>query len=305
MSTRAKAISTIFALMTVAGVRLCAGETPKPEQKAEAKVVATPPSRVVALAPNAAEIIFGLGAGDSLVGVSEFCTWPPELKDTPRIGGLRDPNLETLLALKPDMMVLRGRSGPARKLCEARKIPVYNDRVESLADLYRTIADLGAMLDRRAEAKRLSEQIRRKLERIRVRCAVGRPPRVLLTLRSPTSLSNVMTCGRETFLNELIEIAGGENIFGDQETDWPAVSMEEIVSRDPEIIIEAMMTYEFDAGERAAIRKQWAKLKTVSAVRSGRIHIVTDDVLTVPSQRVTESAEILAGIIRSGSGGGG
>ncbi len=254
-------------------------------------------SRVIALAPNAAEIICGLEACDLLVGVSSFCKFPPQLDGVPKIGGLRDPDLEVILTLKPDLVILRGQTGPTRRLCLDRGIPVYDDKVESLHDLYTTITDLGRLVGRQTEAVAMIDLIKSELQAVARRVAGLGRPKVLFTLRSPQTLSNVFTTGNRTFISELIEIAGGRNIFADSEVLYPAASLEEIVARNPDVIIEAMTSDQLGDQQRRQLLDQWRKLGPVTAVRTGRVHFVTDGHFTIPSQRVTLTARTLMSII--------
>ncbi len=255
------------------------------------------PPRVIALAPNAAEIICGLGACDLLVGVSRFCTYPSELERVPKIGGLRDPDLETVLALKPDLVILRGKSGPLRRFCRLHAIPVYDDRVESIDDLYRTIAELGRLVNRTGQASAMIDRIKRELDAITAQVRDLPRPRVLFTLRSPMALANVITAGDGTFISELIEIAGGRNVFRDSPTLYPSVSLEEIVGRNPEVIVEAMTAEKIDGRKRKRLIRQWRALGPVSAVRKGRVHFVTDGYFTIPSDRMILTARELVTLI--------
>lgn len=254
-------------------------------------------TRVIALAPNAAEILCALGVCDALVGVSRFCTYPPELSGVPKIGGLRDPDLETVLALRPDLVILRGRGHALRELCRDRGIRVYDDRVETLDDLYQTIRELGELFHRAPQAGALIDEIRSGLRDIAVRVAGAGRPRVLFTLRSPSTLADVLTTGRGTFISELITIAGGANVFGDQDTRYPSVSVEEIVGRNPEVIIEAMTSQVITPALRATLTNQWRALPPIAAVRAGRVHFVSDDYLTIPSHRVTLAAQRFVALI--------
>ncbi len=258
------------------------------------------PVRIVALAPNAAEIICSLGSTNRLVGVGRFCTFPADLKSLPKIGGLRDPDLEAILALHPDLIILRGRgsaSEPIRRLAIDHGIQIYNDRVETLDDLYRTIRELGDLLDRRPQAKRLVHHIRTKLQSIATRATTRPKVKVLFTLRNPDSLTPLMTVGRRTFLNEIIEIAGGDNIFSDQDTRYPTVSLEEVVARNPTVIIESMPDQVIDRARRGRLLNQWRELTSVQAVQSGQVHFVTQPFLTIPSDRVILAAELLLSLI--------
>lgn len=263
------------------------------EKKASRGAVA---GRVVALAPNAAEIICGLGACDRLVGVSDFCTYPPEISGVERIGGLRDPDMEMLVALKPDLLVLRGRGAASQALrdfARTQGIHIYDDEVETLDDLYTTIRELGSLLDREKAARGMAAEIRQRLAAIR--SSVGDRPRVrvLFTLRSPTRLSNVFVAGKGTFIDELITIAGGDNVCGDSTTRYPQVGLEEIVARDPEVIIESLAGARIDDRRREELLDQWRALGHISAVENERVHFLTEEYLTVPSQRVVPAAHKL------------
>ena len=158
-------------------------------------------------------------------------------------------------------------------------------------DMYRTIADLGKLLGRDAEASAMIDGIKTELAKVSVRVENRPRPRVLFTLRSPLSLTSVLTAGRDTFVSELIEIAGGDNVFaGGGGALYPGVSLEEIVGRDPQVIIEAMTSDTIDANKRVDLIEQWQALGLISAVRNERIHFVTDGHFTIPSQRVTLTA---------------
>ncbi|NOT02505.1 MAG: ABC transporter substrate-binding protein [Phycisphaerales bacterium] len=254
-------------------------------------------TRVVALAPNAAEIICGLGACDRLIGVSSYCTYPLELAGVPKIGGLRDPDLELILTLRPDLLILRGKTPALEQMAAAHHIRIYDDGVETLGDLYRTVHDLGSGVGRIAEAAAMVADIQRSLNAVAVRIGTRPRVRVLLTMRSPTALEHVLSVGRGTFIHELIEIAGGQNVFDDQATRYPTVSIEEIVGRNPAVIIEAMSGRDLDDAKRRELLDQWQRLDSIDAVRNGRIHFLTDDFLLIPSQRVAQSAELLARVI--------
>jgi len=256
--------------------------------------------RVVAMAPNAAEIICGLGAGGQLVGVSSFCTYPPELADVPKVGGLQDPNLETIIALRPDLIVLRshGEAGhPLRQLAADRDIRIYDDNVETLEDLYKTIGDLGELLGRGEQAAEMIRRIRDELADVKRSFEGRRRVRVLFTLRSPTGLANLFTIGRDTYVHQLLEMAGGENIFGGHTTRYPNISLEEVVGRNPEVIIESMPGENINDRRRAELLEQWSGFERIDAVRHGRIFFVTEEYLTIPSQRITLAARKLAELL--------
>ena len=256
------------------------------------------PHRIITIAPNSAEIICALGAGDRIVGVSKFCVYPPELAERPRVGGLFDPDLEKIIALRPDLVVLRGHSESLERLCYEAAIRVYQDPTESLADVETCIHELGTLLGRPAEAATLQERFRGRLEAVRKRVA-GRPrPRVLLTVwRPPDKLATVLTAGRGTFLDQMIEIAGGANVFGHLDMAYPQVSVEAIIARRPDVIIEMLPELTLTKTLERQRRAQWRTLGTIPAVVQDRVVLLTDEHCLIPSPRYAEIVEKVSWIL--------
>jgi iron complex transport system substrate-binding protein len=253
------------------------------------------PRRILALAPNAVEVIFALGAGDRVVGVSRYTVYPPEALQLPRIGGLQDPDLETIVALDPDLVILRGRQAKLEGLCSVRGIGIFRDPSETLADLERTIAELGRLLDRTPQAEALQAQMRERLARVRAVASRYPPVKVLFTLRSPDRLVDISTVSRGSYLHELVELAGGDNIFGDLDTPYPLVSVEEVLARGPEVIIEAMPGVSSESAD--VFVEQWRRVGPIPAVENRRVHLLTEDYVTIPSPRVVLLAEKLLTVL--------
>jgi len=262
------------------------GATPHPDAIA---------SRIVALAPNAAEIVWELGAGSRLVGVSDFAVYPPALAELPRVGGLRDADLERILTLQPDLVILRGRQAKLEELCRTRGIRVYHDPTETLPDLYRAVERLGVLCDRRDAAIRLTQRLRDDLDAVQHRVADRPPVSVLLTIRSPDRLADITTAARGSYLHDVIELAGGRNVFGELDIAYPQVTVEEIVARGPTVILEAVPGA--DSAATAAMPAQWQSLPTIPAVRTGRIHVLTEDYVLIPSPRVVHLADRIAALL--------
>ncbi|HNQ23165.1 MAG TPA: helical backbone metal receptor [Phycisphaerae bacterium] len=279
-----------------------AGEPARVPVEATEDASGAVPRRIITLAPNAAQIICALGEGERIVGVDRFCVEPPELKDRPRIGGLFDPNLEKIVALRPDLLVLRGHQGAIEQLCRRRGIAVFYDRTERLADVTANVRALGELLQRRAEAEALARGFDERLEKISERYRDQPRPRVLLTVAPQADdFVHLLTAGKGTFLDEMIELAGGVNVFGQLEVTYPEVSLEEIIARRPEVIIE--MLPEEDSGPATAERwrRRWQRLPHVPAVVSGRVHIITDDQALIPSLGYVEIIEKVARLIHAES----
>lgn len=254
------------------------------------------PRRIVTIAPNAAEIIVALGESRRLVAVDKFCTWPDELAALPRVGGLFDPDLEAIVRLQPDLLILRGRNATLERLCADKNIAVYLDPTERLADIHTTIGRLGEMLGCASAAGKLQQRMRDRLDRIAAAIA-GRPrPRVFITIaRKPDSLADILTAGRGTFVDEIVTLAGGENVFAHVAMNYPQISLEAIVAAAPDVIIEAMPEAEPSDELLDGTPRLWQQLGPVPAVRNGRIFLLTDDHALIPSPRVVEIIAKIAG----------
>jgi len=256
------------------------------------------PQRVVVIAPNAAEIVCALGACDRIVGVGKYCIFPPQLSSRPKVGGLMDPDLERIALLRPDLFVLRGRSESLERLCREFHIDTYHDETDSLEGIETCIRDLGVKLQLEEKSLQLIRQFRQALDRLRKRTAGKPKPRVLMTvMRQPDRLRDILTAGRGTFLNQMLELAGGENIFKDVDAPYPQVSMEAILSRRPEVIIELLPEIDVDEARRKALLSQWQPFNMLPAVQSQRIYFVDDDYALIPSPRCVKIIDKLARLL--------
>lgn len=306
MSYNRRAVPALRVVLVVACLAVLAREAGSRARASDgAKQGAGPESaragsfkRIIATGPNSAEIICALGACDAIVGVSKFCIFPPELSSKARVGGLFDPDLERIAALRPDLLVMRGRSDSIETLCESLGVRIYHDEADSFAGIEKTALELGALLGRDDAAKNLVAEFRGRLSEIRKRVAGRGPPRVLLTvMRQPERLANILTVGRGTFLHEMIELAGGVNVFGDVEMPYPQVTGESIIAARPDVIIELFPEVEVSPELAEAMREQWRSLGPLPAAASGRVYFLTDDHSLIPSPRfvavVAKVAKIL------------
>ena len=253
------------------------------------------PVRIICGTPGLTEIVFSLGCGDRVVGVSQFSTFPPEAEAKARIGGLIDPNREKILALKPDLYLSQGRQGTMADFCRMYDISFFPLTLETLSDLFAAIRSIGGLLNVRTEAESLCLQISKELAAVRNRIGERRPRTVFLSLgHTPGELTGIMTMGEGTFLHELLELAGGRNIFSEVGASYPQISKEVLISRQPRIIIEIGG---LPAGKIDLLRKDWQKLSILEAVAEGRIYFLTEDFLLIPGVRVGQTADRLARVI--------
>lgn len=269
-------------------------------EKQPAREVTTRPvaRRIISISPNSTEIIASLGAADRLVAVSNFCVWPDSIKDLPRIGGLFDVNLEAMLTLRPDLVVLRGRQKAVEDLCAANGITLFEDKTETLEDIYKTLGELGDLLDAREKAIEVEREMRDRLDRI-ARAVAGRTrPRVLITIaRNTDSISSVMTGARGTFVDDMIRAAGGENVFADSAIAYPTISPEAILVAQPDVIIEAMPELELTKELERKLLAQWQAFGGIPAAKNNRVHILCDENATIPSPRIVDVIARLARLL--------
>ena len=257
-------------------------------------VLPGPPARIVSLVPSVTEIVFSLGAQDRLVGRTDFCDYPQAVRTKPSVGGMVNPNLETLVALKPDLVIGtdEGNREETFRQLERLRIPTYLVHANRIAETVDLIARVGELTGHQADAPRLTGEMLRRVEAVRRAVAPFRRPRVLYVLW-PDPL---IVPGRASMLTELIEIAGGVSITAGDGDAYPRLSLEAAVTRAPEVIILADHSTGASTAGRAAPEK-WQRLVSVPAIRAGRLHSADLSILHRYGPRVPEGLETLARMI--------
>jgi iron complex transport system substrate-binding protein len=248
-------------------------------------LAAAPPERIIAFSPNLTEIIFLLGAGGRVVGVTDFCELPAA-EAIPRVGGPANPNFEMMTALRPDLIVTLGQAAEASRFARERGIPVESIDMDSLATIRTGIARLGEILDARDAATSLTTRMDARLAVLARRREVLRgtqpPPRVFLSLmREPGRLAVLYTVSGGTFLNEALEWAGGANIFSDIRHSWPQISKETLLVRRPEVILELAPGRDLTDTQADGLAADWDSLPALPAVRDGRVHVLSQEGLLI------------------------
>jgi cobalamin transport system substrate-binding protein len=257
-------------------------------------VLPGPPARIVSLVPSVTEIVFSLGAQDRLVGRTDFCDYPQAVRTKPSVGGMVNPNLETLVALKPDLVIGtdEGNREETFRQLERLRIPTYLVHANRIAETVDLIARVGELTGHQADAPRLTGEMLRRVEAVRRAVAQFPRPRVLYVLW-PDPL---IVPGRASMLTELIEIAGGVSITAGDGDAYPRLSLEAAVTRAPEVIILADHSTGASTAGRAAPEK-WQRLVSVPAIRAGRLHSADLSILHRYGPRVPEGLETLARMI--------
>ena len=261
-----------------------------------------PPQRIVSLIPSVTEMLFAIGEGKRVVGVSTYDEYPPEVKRLPRVGGLLDPNVERLLSLKPDLVVLYGTQTELRQRLDRVGILYYSYEHRALADITTTLRAVGARIQSPARAEALAEDMERAIAAIRSSVAGLPHPRTLLVFeREPASLRNISASGGYGFLHDMLEAAGGANVFADVKQQAVTASTEMILARRPEVIVE--LKYGASATTDLARDLQaWDALASVPAVRNRRVHVLKGDQFVVPGPRVVAAIREIARTLHPPSG---
>jgi iron complex transport system substrate-binding protein len=234
------AIAHLFLVATLAAVVGCRPApaartgTPITDDAGDTVTLALPARRVVSLNPAATELLFALGAGTTVIGRTAWCDYPPEAKAVPSLGDGISPNLEAVVARKPDLVLLytSGQNAEAVRRLAQLGIPALRLRTDSLSDVPRLARLLGRLTGRDSAADSLVRAFDQDLARATIRPAGHRPSVFLLVWDQPP-----MTVGRGSFLTELLERAGAENLFADVASSSAPVSIEAVAARNPDVIL--------------------------------------------------------------------
>jgi iron complex transport system substrate-binding protein len=257
--------------------------------------LANPARRVVSLAPSATEILFAVGLDSEIVGVTTFCDYPPAAKAKPKIGSSIQ-NLEAIIGLKPDL-VLAVKSEIVRpdilaKL-EQLKIPIFILAPQTIEDILGHISTVGRLVGHDRDARVVVQGLRERLSVLRSRMGAVKPVRVFYVVNTDPLIS----VGSGSFIHQMLELAGGENIVGHTSIPYPKVSLEEVLRRDPEVLLFPVGASE---GIPEAEQQRWRKWTTLSAVVHNRLHQVKAELVNRPGPRVVEGVEAVARALHPG-----
>lgn len=254
------------------------------------------PERIVSMAPSLTEILFALGLDDKIVGVTIFSDYPPAALEKPKVGSFWQPNIEAVVAARPDLVVTL-QIEQQKSLADRLRRIGYNSLIvdiEKVNDLYEAAETIGEATDSRRQADELVGNLKNKLrelasmvgteERIKVLWVVQREP--------------LRVAGRDTFINEMIELAGGENAIGETLHKYPPIGAEQVIACRPDVIIEPTMTHSnLDSQKQTAVQ-YWSRFQNVPAVANGRIYVIHSGAVSRLGPRLYEGTEIIARCLR-------
>lgn len=252
------------------------------------RTVAIPdhPHRLVCLMPNVVDDVYALGAGSDVVAVPDYTKYPAQAKDKPSIGLPLSPSIETIVSLHPDLVLASGDLNHISTVNELEKlgIPVFVVNPHGIEGIYKSIESLGRALSREQAADKLVSGLRQREVRVR-QSAQGKPSTKVLML---VWYDPIVTAGKDAYITNMIEIAGGDSITADVPQEWPEVSLEFVLGRAPEALLIARgSNVSLDAIRN---RPGWLSLP---AIRNNRTYYV-DDRIEYPSPVAFDALEDLA-----------
>jgi len=248
------------------------------------------PQRIVSLAPSVTETLFALGFGNRIVGVTTYCDYPAEAQKLPKIGGFTNPSLEAIVGQRPDLVIGVNESSHPLKTRELERlgIKVTLISVTSLKDILNSIQSIAGWLGNPEAGRHLAQKIARQIDAVKKRVAPAPRRAILLAV----GIKPLVAVGGKNFIDELITLAGGENIAGKAAQPWLNLPDEYVIAKAPRVIIEAGM-----GAERERSAKRWQDLKSIPAVQEQRVYYYRSDKILRPGPRIGEGLEEIARLI--------
>jgi ABC-type Fe3+-hydroxamate transport system substrate-binding protein len=253
------------------------------------------PQRIVSTAPSITELLYALGLGDRVVGVDRFSRYPAEALRKPKIGDYANPNLEAIAALRPDLVIIPINPVKLADRLQILRLKVLEIDQESIAKVYDSFRTVGQATGAVERATKLTATVRGQLEAVRDRASRLKPTRMMFVVgRTPNRLDGLIVVGQASYLNEVIGLAGGENVFHDAVASYPTVSLEEVLARNPDVIVDMgdmADTVGVTQEHKGAVTALWERMSSIAAVRQHRVHAVASDIYVVPGPRVVDAAK--------------
>ncbi len=249
-----------------------------------------PAHRIVSLAPSITETLFAIGAANQIVGVTDYCNYPPEARMKQHVGGMINPNIEAIVGLHPDLIILsmEGNVRDDFTRLTGFGIPVFVSNPRTFAGIRRSIDQIGELTGHTAEAARLAGRQAARVDSIAA-LVHGAPIRTLCFV----SLEPIMVVGHNTFVNELLERAGAGNLAAGAAGTYPAYSREAVLSGNPEVII-VLSDVLADARHLTDLFPEWRNLP---AVQHHRVYVVNSDLVSRPGPRAVDGLNLLFHIL--------
>jgi len=263
------------------------------------------PQRIISTSPSITEILYALDLGNQVAGVTEYCHHPPEAKSKPKVGSFIQPNLETIASLRPHLVIIQ--KNPIQLESKLARLNLETLEVDygSVDQVFESIARIGQAAGVSNRAELLNRKLRLELDQVR-RATASRPrrPMTFIVGRTPGKIEGLIAVGSASYLRDLIQIAGGRNVFEDATGAYPQITLESLVARNPDVILDmgdTMGSPEETKRKREAILALWATFPVLKALRDRQVHPIFENIFVVPGPRVAEAARAFARLLHPGS----
>ncbi|MFH0872778.1 MAG: helical backbone metal receptor [bacterium] len=264
------------------------------------RAAAGPPQRIISLAPSVTEVFFALGLGDRVVGVTNHCRYPPSALSKEKVGDYYNPDIEAVLALRPDLVILlpeHEQSGDYLARLGVNALMVNHFTIQGVLD---SILLIGRTCGRAEVAEEMVQEIRGRMETIRRRTMSLPAPWVMVSVgRNMGSgmIKDIYICGQDGFYDQMIELAGGRNALQGGGVKFPIVSGEGILYLNPQVILDVIPDLAESGWKEADVLRQWDLLPQLDAVAKGRVHVLSHNYAVVPGPRFILILEDMARLI--------
>lgn len=254
-----------------------------------------PSKRIVSLAPNITECIYAIGADSFLVGVTNYCDYPPQTSSKTKIGGIIDPNYEIISALNPSLIIMtvEGNSKPTYQALKNLGVNVFVSNPRSTDGITKTINDIGKICGKEEEAGKLVNKLILERDSLKNLTSKVIPRSCLIAI----SVNPLISANKTTYINEILELSGLFNIYKEEKLDYPQISYEDVIKKNPEIILFPADTSEKKVND-SFFDELTKKLNTTKAIKENKIFMIDADVLYRPGPRVIEAVRLVISKIR-------
>jgi len=243
-------------------------------------------NRIVSLSPSITEILFDLGLGNNIVGVTKYCDYPSDALSKKKVGGYYDLNYEQIISLEPDLVIMTKMHEEAKKYLGAFGLNILTVGQKSISDIFNAVYIIGKVCNLEQKASNIINDLKKRVENIINENTSFSKPRVIISVGrniGTGSLEDIYIAGKNTFYNELIALAGGVNAY-EGDIAYPIISIEGIIRLKPEVIIEMISDYKY-ASDKKSILKEWKTLPVVDAVKNDRVYLFEQDFVVIPGPR--------------------
>ncbi len=296
---RRSAILAVIIILTLAGTYLGKKYVSRPLNASAAAQAGRTYRRIVSLAPSITEMLFTLGLGDRVIGVTRFCEYPPQALRIKKMGGFYDPNYEAIIAARPDLVILSVEQHNTGKYLAAAGLNILEVNHSTISGILDSLRDIGAACGAQRQALDAVTALNQRMDFIRNKTRGLPRLSVLISIArslGSESLSNIYIAGKDGFYDEMITLAGGRNAYQGR-MKYPSVSREGILKLNPEVIIDLVPETAGQDWKNEAILKGWRQFPEVDAVRNGRVHVFRQGFMVIPGPRFILTVEELAGVI--------